>query len=64
MTPWLLLDIVVTIAAVVAFAFVVARPVPPEEGNRRAAPDVLARRAAARAEAWAQLDARVKGRDR
>jgi hypothetical protein len=64
MTPWLLVDIVLALAALVACAFYVTRPVPAEEGNRPAAPDVLAQRATARAEAWRQLDARLKGRDR
>lgn len=60
MTPWLLLDMVLAIAAILAFALYVTRPVPSEEGNRPAPPDVLARRA----DAWRQLDARLKGRDR
>ena len=60
MTPWLLLDIVLAVSAIVAAALYITRPVPREEGNRPAPPDVLARRA----DAWRQLDARLKGRDR
>jgi hypothetical protein len=63
-TPWLVVDIVLAVSAIVAAALYITRPVPPEEGNRPAAPDVLAQRATARAEAWRQLDARLKGRDR
>jgi hypothetical protein len=64
MTPWLVVDIALAVAAIVAAALYVTRPVPLEEDNRPAAPDVLAHRATARAEAWRQLDARLKGRDR
>jgi hypothetical protein len=64
MTPWFLLDIVLAIVAVVAIAFCIARPVPANEGNRRVPPEVLAQRARARAAAWEQLNARLKGRDR
>lgn len=64
MTPWLFVDIVLALAALVAFALYLTRPVPADEGNRPASPEVLAQRAQARADAWRQLDARLKGRDR
>jgi hypothetical protein len=64
MTPWLLLDIVLALAAIITAALWITRPVPPAEGNRRAEADVLARRDAARKDAWRQLEARLKGQDR
>lgn len=60
MTPWLVVDIALALAAIITAALYITRPVPPAEGNRRASPDVLARRA----DAWQQLDARLKGQDR
>jgi hypothetical protein len=64
MTPWLPVDIVIAVAAIIGFALVVTRPVPADEGNRREPPELLAGRERARAEAWRQLEARLRGQDR
>jgi hypothetical protein len=64
MTPWFTVDIVLALAAIVAAAFYITRAVPPDEGNRRVAPEVLAREERAREEAWRQLTARLRGQDR
>jgi hypothetical protein len=57
-------SIVAVVALCFGLAWLVTRPVPREEGNRPASPEVLARREAARAEAWRQLEARLRGQDR
>jgi hypothetical protein len=53
-------SIVAVVALCFGLAWVVTRPVPREEGNRRASPQALARQE----EAWRQLQARLRGQDR
>jgi hypothetical protein len=61
---YILLVALVLGAVFMAIVWVIALVMPGEEGNRPLPPNLRAANEAARAEAWRQLDARLKGRDR